>query len=198
MPMITRAQFMRIMPFARKRVDDFLEPLNAAMKEFVIVTPARMGEFLPQLAHESGQFQYMQEIASGAAYEGRLDLGNDEPGDGIKFKGHGPMQITGKKNHYLCADALGIPREEICEYLVTPVGGCRGAGWFWRVGAGLNLSKRAIAYGVPVGCDLNDLADAGDFEGITLAVNGGTNGIEDRRKYRTIAQSEFNGRSSIA
>lgn len=196
--MITREQLLAIMPLARARVDRFVEPLNAAMSEFEINTPKRIAEFLPQLAHESGQFQYLQEIASGSAYEGRLDLGNDEPGDGVKYKGHGLMQTTGKKNHYLAADALGVPREEICEYLVTPLGASRGAGYFWRVGAGLNLSRRAIAYGVPVGCNLNDLADAGDFEGISLAVNGGYNGIEDRRRYRDVALSTFGVQGNVA
>jgi putative chitinase len=186
---LTRQQFLAIMPNAR--VDKFLDPLNAAAAEFEINTPARQRQFLPQLAHESGEFRYMQEIANGSAYEGRIDLGNDEPGDGIKYKGHGPIQITGKKNHFLCADALGIPRDEICDYLVTPVGGCRGAAWFWRVGAGQNLSARAKAHGIPVGVDLNDLADAGDFMGITLAINGGTNGLADRRRYLALAETHL-------
>ena len=55
--------------------------------------------FLAQLAHESGQLRYMEEIASGSAYEGRRDLGNTQPGDGVRFKGRGPIQLTGRSNY---------------------------------------------------------------------------------------------------
>ena len=165
------------------RLAVYAEPLNSAMQEFAIHDGLRAAHFLPQLLHESAEFRYTQELASGLAYEGRLDLGNDQPGDGRKYKGHGPMQITGKKNHFLCADALGIPRSDIVDYLCTPEGGCRGAGWFWQIGAGLNLSNRAHAHGIPDGVDLNSLADRDDVESITIAVNGGLNGYAERQKY---------------
>jgi putative chitinase len=186
---LSREQFLKIMPNARTRVDAFLDPLNEAMAEFEINTPARQQAFLSQLAHESAEFRYMQEIASGSSYEGRADLGNTHAGDGIRFKGRGPIQITGRKNYGLVGDALGLDLLGQPRLLEQPQHGCRSAAWFWRVGAGLNLSKRAIAYGVPVGCDLNNLADAGDFEGITLAVNGGMNGWDDRQKYFAKAQT---------
>ena len=191
--MITTEQFKRIMPYAGNRVGIFTEPLAAAMEEFQINDVARKSAFISQLAHESGEFRYMREIADGSAYEGRADLGNTEPGDGRRFPGRGPMQITGRKNTRLCSLALyGDERLlDTPQLLEQPVDGCRAAGWFWRVGAGLNLSQRAIAYGVPVGCDLNNLADAGDFEGITLAVNGGLNGFAERKAYYARAQQVF-------
>jgi putative chitinase len=188
--LLTRDQFLRVMPLAAKRVDRFLDPLNAALDEFAINVRLRILHFLAQVAHESAQFRYMRELASGAAYEGRADLGNTEPGDGVRFPGRGPIQITGRKNTLLVSMALyGDDRLlTVPELLEQPLDGCRSACWFWRVGAGKNLSARALAYGVPVDCDLNDLADRDDLEGITLAVNGGYNGLVDRTKYAAAAR----------
>lgn len=188
---ITRSQFLAIMPDAGSRVDRFLDPLNLALAEFQINTPARATAFLAQVAHESGQFRYMRELASGSAYEGAERLGNTEPGDGPRYKGRGPIQITGRRNYGLCSMALFGDDTLLAmpELLEDPAHGCRSAAWFWRVGAGLNLGSAAKNYGVPVGCDLNDLADSGDFMGITLAINGGTNGLDDRRHYLARAQS---------
>lgn len=179
------------MPLAARRVDTFLDPLNEALIEFDIGTPTRIAHFMAQVAHESAQFRYMRELANGSAYEGRHDLGNDEPGDGPKFLGRGPIQTTGRKNYRLVSIAIyGDERLlDTPELLERPLDGCRAAGYFWRTGAGLNLSKRAIEHGVPVGCNLNNLADADDFMGITLAVNGGTNGIDDRQKYLEAAKA---------
>lgn len=180
--MITREQFLKIMPYAKKRVDIFLQPLNDAMAEFQINTSARQCAFIAQVAHESASFLYMRELADGSAYEGREDLGNDEPGDGVRYAGRGPIQITGKKNVGFCSiglfgDARLISNPELLE---EPVTGCRSAGWFWTIGAGLNLSAKAKAHGLQDGCNLNLIADGGDFAGITLAVNGGFTGYETR------------------
>lgn len=82
---ITLDQLRAIMPFAGKRAQIFLQPLNAAMEEFGINTPARQTAFLAQIAHESGSLRYTRELASGAAYDtGRLAerLGNTPEDDG--------------------------------------------------------------------------------------------------------------------
>ena len=162
------------------RLEVFFGPLAEEMEEFEINTPEREAAFVAQIAHESAGLQYVRELASGSAYEGRKDLGNTEPGDGPRFRGRGLIQITGRKMYGLCGEALGLELLEHPELLEQTRQACRSAAWFWRTGAGLNLSKRARAHGVPEGCDLNDLADAGDFLGITLAINGGTNGQQDR------------------
>lgn len=169
---ITLEQLEAIMPQGRKRLPDFVEPLNAAMDEFSINTPSRAAAFLAQLAHESGQFRYMAELASGAAYEGRDDLGNTQPGDGKKFKGHGPIQITGRANHLNCSIALYGDDRLLDEptLLEEPGPGCRAAAWFWKT-HGLNL-----------------LADNGDFDRITKRINGGQNGREDRISLWKAAQ----------
>jgi putative chitinase len=165
-PALTEAQFRRIMPrLPRGGGKRFLGPLNAAMKEFHIDTPKRQAAFLAQLAHESGELRYMEEIASGAAYEGRKDLGNTQPGDGKRFKGRGPIQLTGRANYRRAGKALGLDLEDHPETVATPAVGCRVAGWFWKTRG------------------LNELADRGEFREITRRVNGGFRGLESRQEY---------------
>ncbi len=79
---ISVQQLQSIMPYIGARAPVFAEPLGLAMSEFDITGFGRSAPFIAQLAHESGEFRYMREIADGSAYEGRLDLGNTEPGDG--------------------------------------------------------------------------------------------------------------------
>lgn len=169
---VTLDQLIHIMPAGAKRLPNFVDAINATLAEFSINTPARAAAFLAQLGHESGQFRYMAELASGEAYEGRVDLGNTEPGDGKKFKGHGPIQITGRANHKACSLALyGDERLlDTPELLEQPEDGCRAAGWFWKT-RGLNM-----------------LADEGDFDRITKRINGGQNGREDRRALWAVAK----------
>lgn len=162
---MTRDELLEIMPFAAARIDAFVEPLNEAMAEFEINTPARAAAFLAQVAHESGELRYVRELASGAAYEGRADLGNTQPGDGVRFKGRGLIQITGRNNYYACGDALGLDLVMYPELLESPANACLSAAWFWE------------------GRGLNELADAGNFDRITRRINGGTNGAQQRNAY---------------
>ena len=163
--MLDEATLLKIMPHAKSRVQDFLEPLNAAMREFHINTPVRQAAFLAQIAHESGELRYVKEIASGAAYEGRKDLGNTQPGDGMRYKGRGLIQITGRNNYAECGKALGVDLITNPELLETNDLACRSAAWFW--------ASRG----------LNDLADKGDFKRITKRINGGYNGLKERQAY---------------
>lgn len=168
---ISLLQLQRIIPNAGPRAGVFHGPLVAAMDEFEINTPVRQAPFLAQIAHESGSLRYVRELADGGAYEGRVDLGNVEPGDGPYFKGRGLIQITGRSNYAKCAEALGLPLLEQPELLEQPVNACRSAAWFWR-------SR-----------DLNRLADEGDFLMISKRINGTNrktglpNGWEDRLAF---------------
>lgn len=132
--------------------------LNNAMTEFGVTDHAM---FVAQLAHESGEFRYVREIASGLAYEGRKDLGNDEEGDGRRYKGRGYLQITGKANYRECGAALGLDLVAHPELLELPVLAARSAGWFWQ-------SRK-----------LNGLS----LTACTRRINGGLNGLDQRRAY---------------
>lgn len=124
--------------------------------------PLRLAHFLAQVMHESGSFRWMEEIASGAAYEGRADLGNTQPGDGVRFKGRGPIQVTGRANYRRFGRRIGIDIERHPEIAGFPSIGLHLACEFWK--------DRG----------LNTLADVDDARGITRKINGGFNGLDDR------------------
>ena len=175
--MLTAAQLKAICIYGKAAVlESFVTPLNKAMDEFEINTPLRMAAFIAQVAHESGSFNYLQELASGHAYDDRKDLGNLEPEAiataklarttaGRFYRGHGIIQITGYYNHKKCGEALGLDLVKFPKLLTEPVNACRSAAWFWS------------SHG------LNELADEKRFKDITKIINGGYNGLEDRSKY---------------
>jgi len=163
---VSLQQLRSIMPnLSQAKAEQYLPHLNRAMAEAGINTPMRKAAFLAQLAHESGEFRYMEEIASGAAYEGRKDLGNTQPGDGVRFKGRGPIQLTGRSNYRAAGQALGIDLENNPKRAADPDVGFRTAAWFWN-------SR-----------NLNTYADAGNFREVTRRINGGYNGLASREAY---------------
>lgn len=163
--MITLAQLSKIYTAApQARLERFLPHLNSTFDEFEINTPPRLRMFLAQIGHESGQLRYVKELASGEAYEGRKDLGNTSPGDGVRYKGRGLIQITGRANYALASLGLGLPLLQTPELLEEDQNACRSAGWFWYKS------------------NLNSLADQGKFELMTRRINGGLNGYADRFK----------------
>ena len=164
------ATLAQIMPYAKAKVALYAPLLDLAMREFDINTPARQASFLSQVGHESGQLRYVRELASGAAYEGRKDLGNTQPGDGERYRGRGLIQITGRANYTAAMMALDVDVVEHPELLETPVLACRSAAWFWK------------SHG------LNELADAGDQVKVTKRINGGTNGLADRLALFEVAK----------
>lgn len=171
---LTLKQLQAIMPhLSTSKAKLFLGPLNRAMAQNEITTPLRRAAFLAQLAHESGELRYMEEIASGEAYEGRASLGNTQPGDGRRYKGRGPIQLTGRFNYRQAGKALGLDLEEHPEKAIDPEAGCRIAGWYW------NTRK------------LNAFADTGEFEAITKKINGGLNGQAQREQYYQKAKDVF-------
>lgn len=153
------------MPYAGDRAPIFLECLNTAMLERGIDNPARQAAFLAQVCHESGSLKFTLELASGKDYEFSTRLGNVHEGDGVKYKGRGLLQITGRTNYEACGFALGRNLLADPDYLETPMGASRSAAWFWQ--------NRG----------LNELADQGLFGTITKKINGGFNGLDDRIKH---------------
>ena len=125
----------------------------------------RLAHFMAQVAHESGGFRYMEEIASGQAYEGRADLGNTQPGDGKRYKGRGPIQLTGRANYRSYGRRVGIDIEAHPEVVALPSFGLLVACMYWET--------RSI----------NGLADADDVEAVTRKINGGVNGLFERKAY---------------
>lgn len=161
-------QLTQVMPnLNQEKANQYLPFLVSAMVEAEINTPLRKAAFLAQLSHESGELRYFEEIASGAAYEGRKNLGNTQPGDGKKFKGRSPIQLTGRANYRQCGNALGIDLENHPEKAIELENTFRIACWFWT-------SRK-----------LNIFADKDKdhFDEITFRVNGGYNGKKDRDKY---------------
>lgn len=163
--LITEQQLRQMMPNAGRRLDAHLPYIAPALERAAINTPERMAAFMAQLAHESGEFRYLEELADGSDYEGRPDLGNTEPGDGVKFKGHGPIQITGRMNHAACGLALGVDLIAEPRLICTPNYGTASACWFWN-------SRH-----------LSPIADRAWFRAITRIINGGYNGMADRLQY---------------
>lgn len=147
---------------------------NQALRLANCTTPLRAAMFLAQVGHESVDLLYTEEIASGAAYEGRLDLGNTEPGDGERFKGRSFIQITGRHNYGLFSRwAYDQGFANTPTYFVDHPDMLASDAWAW-IGA--------VWYWTVARPTLNALADKGDLEGCTYLINGGYNGLADRRQ----------------
>jgi len=165
---ITLDQLLAIMPRCpRLRAEQLLPHFHAACAEFEINTPRRVAAFIAQLALESAEWRHFEELASGDAYEGRKDLGNTQSGDGKRYKGRGPIQLTGRANYRLAGAALGLDLEGNPRRASDADVGFRVAGWYWQTRG------------------LNALADAGParFDEITRKINGGLNGKAQRDRY---------------
>lgn len=178
---ITDKQLMAIMPnikgnIARNKnfkgydLDKIVGLMNQYAEKYYINTPLRWAHYLAQIAHESAELRYSEEIASGKAYDtGKLAarLGNtpQADGDGQKYKGRGLIQLTGRNNYLSCKNDWKIDVLANPEILAKPDGAVRSSMWFWWK-KGLNI-----------------LADRGEFDAITRRINGGTNGYAQRRRY---------------
>ncbi len=185
--MIALDQLKSIMPKAGSAAEKFLQPLNDAMARFAINTPAREAAFLAQLAHESGQLKTLVENLNYGApgllaifsryftpdlaksyerqpakianrvYANRIGNGNEASGDGWRYRGRGPIQLTGRANYRACGAAIGVDIEAAPDLVQEPVAGALAAAWFWSVNK------------------LNALADANtakSCEAISAKVNG--------------------------
>ena len=140
-PILTDENLRVIYDYSTKpNRDKYLPFLNKYWDVFKVNTPDRQAAFLAQVGHESGQLKYAEEVASGKAYEGRKDLGNVNPGDGMKFKGRGLIQVTGRanyklfdewlhKNNYLTINQSIIDNPEIVS--LNPEIAVLSAFWYW-------------------------------------------------------------------
>lgn len=128
------------------------------------VDPLIFAHFFSQMAHESGGFRYREEIASGAAYEGRKILGNVHPGDGRRFKGRGIIQLTGRDNYTRYGKKLGINLVDNPQLAADPDASVQIAIQYWN------------------DRNLNTHASADNVRAVTKAINGGYNGLDDRER----------------
>lgn len=170
---VSASGICNISPFIKlKDAEKVAQILNERGNEFGIVNKFRLCAFMATIIHESGCFRYTKELASGRAYEFRTDLGNTpiDDGDGAKYKGRGFIQITGRTNYEKVQEALHVPCVEHPELLENyPL--CLVASlWWWKNN----------------GC--NQLADRDNIELVTKRVNGGYNGLSERKKYYDMAK----------
>ena len=183
--MMTAAQLKSIMPrLSETRINEFLPFLAGAMAEFAIDTAPRAAAFLAQLAHESGQFRFMEEIWGPTEAQRRYEpvtklsqaLGNTQSGDGRRFKGRGPIQLTGRANYQRFGNLLSIDLVGEPARAANPDVAFRIAGLFW--------SKKGLN-------QLADRATADAFKEITRRINGGTNGLADRQAFYVVARESL-------
>jgi putative chitinase len=189
---ITTQQLLQILPNARFVAGVFVPVLNAAMSQYQIVTRVRMAAFIAQVGHESAQLNrltenldysaqallrcwpgrfdearastvaHQPEKIANIAYASRMGNGPVESGDGWRYRGRGLIQVTGKASYRDCGTALKLNLLEQPGQLEEPGNAALSAGWFWAANR------------------LNAQADLGDLKTITLCVNGGLNGYDER------------------
>lgn len=145
------------------KIEKYVDLLNKYMKIYSIDNVNRIRMFIAQIGHESGQLRYTEELASGEAYEGRKDLGNTEPGDGKKYKGRGLIQITGKYNYLEISKAFNVSFITCPPLLSEKEYAVKSACWWWK------------------NHGLNEVADMCNLRRATKIINGGYNGLEDRK-----------------
>lgn len=136
-----------------------------------IDTPLRLSHFMAQLAHESAHFRRTLEFHSGAAYEGRRDLGNVKSGDGKRFRGRGLIQTTGRANYREATEDIRKIAPDAPDFEAEPAS---LEDFPWALLAGVSYWRRR---------GINRHADRDDLEAVTRAINGGLNGLDDRRNY---------------
>ena len=187
--MLTDNQLQQIMPnLAQAKRALYLAALNHAMATCGVNSLLRTAAFAAQLAHESGEFRWMEEIwgptAAQLGYEPpaakAARLGNTQPGDGKRFKGRGPIQITGRFNYKRYGDLLGVDLTAKPAQAAAPEVAFLTAGLFWKTNG------------------LNELADAQQFVAITRRINGGENGLADRQKYYERAKAVLQATGFVA
>jgi putative chitinase len=206
--MITLELLQQICPKTKKEVlEAYVAPLNRVCKQHGILdNHKRTAAFLAQIAHESGGFNFTKENLNYSAkalqsvfkkyyptekdalvherkpeqianrvYANRMGNGDEKSGDGWTYKGRGLIQLTGKENYTKFAESIKKPLTEAIAHLETAEGAVESAAWFWTKNK------------------LNDLCDRDDFTGLTKRINGGVNGLEDRKHHYEVALKVLKG-----
>jgi putative chitinase len=169
--MITLKMLYEIFPFtARRKLRDFLRVCNdIALPELELNSILRVSAFIAQTAHEADSFKTMQEYASGKGYEGRKDLGNNMPGDGVKYKGRGYIQLTGRHNYTKFNAWYAVKEPHAPDFVHSPE----------MIGQIPELAIWATVF-YWQRHNLNQYSDNGLFKTLTKKINGGLNGYDHR------------------
>jgi putative chitinase len=145
-----------------------MQSVAALARKNGITEGRELEHFMAQLAHESGGFKHLTELGGRKyfdRYEGRKDLGNTQSGDGYKYRGRGFIQLTGRANYTEMSKKLGVDLVNNPELASTPEIATQIAAEFWR--------SRG----------LDKLAQEDNIRGITKRINGGYNGLADRKRW---------------
>ena len=149
------------------------------LEGYEISSYLRIAHFMGQVTHECAGFRTTEEFASGVAYNGRADLGNTQPGDGPRYKGRGLLQLTGRANYRRLGDLLDLSLEDQPLLAGEPLTSLKIACEYWK--------ERNI----------NPDCDRDDLIAVTKQVNGGTNGLDDRRTYYGRAKEALSRRMGL-
>ena len=163
---VTAKLLRRLCPSAKQEIiEGVAEYFNKHAEKYSVTSEDRVCHFFAQSAHESAHFMTLTEYADGSAYEGRSDLGNTQPGDGVRYKGRGIFQLTGRANYRAYGQKLGLDLENNPQLAQTPEVSVLTALEYWK-------DRK-----------LSDYADQNNVEMITRRINGGLNGFEERKHY---------------
>ncbi|WP_145588304.1 glycoside hydrolase family 19 protein [Yersinia aldovae] len=206
---MTPYQFRMAANISVDRAARWIQPITQAMKEFGITTPVQQAMFIAQVGHESASFALLgesfnysingliatfgkrlsadqasalgrqpcevavplnrQRAIANLVYSGRM--GNKAVDDGWKYRGRGLIQITGLDNYRACGTALKLDLISNPDQLLTDLNAARSAAWFWQ-------SRNCGQY-------------ADDIQRVTQLINGGNNGINDRKARFELAKREL-------
>lgn len=132
-------------------------------------------KYFIRAGRDANQYARNPEAIANVVYANRMGNGDEDSGEGFKFRGRGLIQLTGKTNYSSFAEFMDMDLDSVVDYLETEEGAAMSAGWFW--------DSR----------DLNKWADAGDIVKCTRLINGGTIGLADRKKHYEEALHIFGG-----
>jgi putative chitinase len=166
------------------------EWINKTCPDYEIDSPQEFCHFLAQACHETDHFRTLCEYASGKAYEGRADLGNTQPGDGMKFKGRGIFQTTGRANYLQLGLKQG--RRDMFinspELLEQPQYAVWSACEYWRT-RGLNDAANHADSDILKKKYKGNIIDVSPVAFISITINGGYNGMNERKHYYSLAKT---------
>jgi putative chitinase len=169
------AEFLGQLAHESNELNRLEESLNYRAERLMQVWPKRF----PTLAVAS-KYAGSPHALANFVYANRMGNGDEASGDGWKYRGRGPIMLTGKKNYEYFAKVIGDPLLATCpDRAMTKDTGAQIAVAFWMHDDQLSQLARDTA--------TDD--DEADFISISRIVNGGTVGLDARRVYRDRAKA---------